>query len=470
MLGFTSIIDNASEMICVFNSEGKVTYFNDIAERELEYTAGNINIKNILPHVFEESNDIPGFIHELNDSVFDDAYKVNHTCFPVKVNFLTNDDKQFVCYMTDMRDVVSQQKQLHNFEENMRDILKSKDEFTANLTHELRTPVNGIKGHVRNLKEEESDIDKKRKMDIVLKCCDNMETIINNLLDYAKLEDGKMIIDSAPFNLHELIESSISIIGSVANEKGIMLHYNISDSVPEEVVGDEFHLSQVINNLLNNAIKFTSVGSVNLEVFKTKQLGKDMELTFFVRDTGIGMSAHDMDKLFQSFTQVDGSITRTYGGTGLGLYVCKQIVELMGGNIEVESEKGKGTTFIFTVKMKSQADANDDEAVTTIEDLKKDFLKSGGSYEEADEIPFDDPHNIERVRDLMEKTILCVELDNWDRAEGFAGSLKKLAESGPEDFSKNAFRLVMNVRKGKKDNCRKYLDKLSDYIDEVIKN
>lgn len=470
MLGFTSIIDNASEMICVFNSEGKVTYFNDIAERELEYTAGNINIKNILPHVFEESNDIPGFIHELNDSVFDDAYKVNHTCFPVKVNFLTNDDKQFVCYMTDMRDVVSQQKQLHNFEENMRDILKSKDEFTANLTHELRTPVNGIKGHVRNLKEEESDIDKKRKMDIVLKCCDNMETIINNLLDYAKLEDGKMIIDSAPFNLHELIESSISIIGSVANEKGIMLHYNISDNVPEEVVGDEFHLSQVINNLLNNAIKFTSVGSVHLEVFKTKQLGKDMELTFFVRDTGIGMSVEDMDKLFQSFTQVDGSITRTYGGTGLGLYVCKQIVELMGGNIEVESEKGKGTTFIFTVKMKSQADANDDEAVTTIEDLKKDFLKSGGSYEEADEIPFDDPHNIERVRDLMEKTILCVELDNWDRAEGFAGSLKKLAESGPEDFSKNAFRLVMNVRKGKKDNCRKYLDKLSDYIDEVIKN
>ncbi len=470
MLGFTSIIDNASEMICVFNSEGKVTYFNDIAERELEYTAGNINIKNILPHVFEESNDIPGIIHELNDSVFDDAYKVNHTCFPVKVNFLTNDDKQFVCYMTDMRDVVSQQKQLHNFEENMRDILKSKDEFTANLTHELRTPVNGIKGHVRNLKEEESDIDKKRKMDIVLKCCDNMETIINNLLDYAKLEDGKMIIDSAPFNLHELIESSISIIGSVANEKGIMLHYNISDSVPEEVVGDEFHLSQVINNLLNNAIKFTSVGSVHLEVFKTKQLGKDMELTFFVRDTGIGMSVEDMDKLFQSFTQVDGSITRTYGGTGLGLYVCKQIVELMGGNIEVESEKGKGTTFIFTVKMKSQADANDDEAVTTIEDLKKDFLKSGGSYEEADEIPFDDPHNIERVRDLMEKTILCVELDNWDRAEGFAGSLKKLAESGPEDFSKNAFRLVMNVRKGKKDNCRKYLDKLSDYIDEVIKN
>ncbi len=470
MLGFTSIIDNASEMICVFNSEGKVTYFNDIAERELEYTAGNINIKNILPHVFEESNDIPAFIHELNNSVFDDAYKVNHTCFPVKVNFLTNDNKQFVCYMTDMRDVVSQQKQLHNFEENMRDILKSKDEFTANLTHELRTPVNGIKGHVRNLKEEESDIDKKRKMDIVLKCCDNMETIINNLLDYAKLEDGKMIIDSAPFNLHELIESSISIIGSVANEKGIMLHYNISDNVPEEVVGDEFHLSQVINNLLNNAVKFTSVGSVHLEVFKTKQLGKDMELTFFVRDTGIGMSVEDMDKLFQSFTQVDGSITRTYGGTGLGLYVCKQIVELMGGNIEVESEKGKGTTFIFTVKMKSRADANDDEAVTTIEDLKKDFLKSGGSYEEVDEIPFDDPHNIERVRDLMEKTILCVELDNWDRAEGFAGSLKKLAESGPEDFSKNAFRLVMNVRKGKKDNCRKYLDKLSDYIDEVIKN
>ncbi|MCR4610809.1 MAG: hypothetical protein K5644_02810 [Lachnospiraceae bacterium] len=470
MIDYTTVLDKASELIFVFDKEGKVTYLNKISLEELEYTVDSVNVRDIIPNVFDEESDIFAFAAGNNQSIDTDAYRKNHTCFPVRIHFSSDNENYCVCYMTDMRENVSMQKQINNFEDHVHEIIKAKDEFTANLTHELRTPVNGIKGHIRNLKEEEDDTSKKRKMDIVLKCCENMETIINNLLDFAKLENGKMIIESEPFNLHELIESSISIIGSVANEKGVILNYHIDDKVPGSVIGDEFHLSQVINNLLNNAIKFTSIGSVELEVFKTKQQGKDMELTFFVRDTGIGMSVDEMDKLFQSFTQVDGSITRTYGGTGLGLYVCKQIVELMGGNIEVQSEKGKGSTFIFTVKMQSQFICEGEEAVVTIEDLKKDFMQSSSDSSITDEITFNDLDNLERLRDLIEKTTLCVELDNWDRAEGFSGVIKKLAETGPEDFSKNAFRLVMNVRKEKKDNCRKYLSKLSDYIEDTLKS
>lgn len=468
MLDYRDILDDATLMSCIFDTEGGIVYLNKIAQDELGYTTDTVNIRDIIPNIIDKSEDLSDFIQRNSKSIDTDAYRSNHTCFPVRVSFICGADDLFACYITDMRDVVSLTKKLNNFEDNMQAVLKSKDEFTANLTHELRTPVNGIKGHIRNLKEEESDVSKKRKMDIVLKCCETMETIINNLLDYAKIENGKMIIESQPFKLHELIDNSISMIGSVANEKGLMLTYNIDDNVPDEVVGDEFHLSQVINNLLNNAIKFTQVGSVNLDVYMTKHEGKELELTFFVRDTGIGMSPDQTDKLFQSFTQVDGSITRTYGGTGLGLYVCKQIVELMGGSIEVSSKKGEGTTFAFTVKMASLG-GDDNNSVVTIEDLKKNFLTNRVETYANDENAFDDIDNLERIRDLLEKTTLCVELDNWDRAEGFANVVKKLSETGPEDFSKNAFRLVMNVRKEKKDNCRKYLALLSDYIEQAIR-
>ena len=305
-------------------------------------------------------------------------------------------------------------------------------------------------------------------MKIVLDCCDNMEKIIDNLLDYAKLENGKMIIESNPFSIRELINSSVSTLESVANEKGIELRCNISENIPDIVYGDEFHLSQVINNLLNNAIKFTSSGYVSLDVYKTKHKKKDIELTFFVTDTGIGMSVEDMDKIFSSFSQADGSITRKYGGTGLGLYVCKQIVELMGGHIEVDSEKGKGSTFTFNINMKCDEKSNDKEADVDIFELKK-MLDVGRKEQSELKFDFTNPTNLKKISDMIEKCKLCIELDNWDKAEGFSSGIKSLSENAPKEVSSIAFRLVMNVRKEKKDKCRDYLDELDNIITSTIK-
>lgn len=465
------VLNNALEIVGFFRENGDVLFLNRFGMDELGYESFDFNIRDILPNLFDNDCDLLAFSNDNSDKELkSDIYRKNHTCFPVNIMLSTNDElydeNVIALYAIDLREADSAKKQLNSYEENMKEVLKSKDEFTANLTHELRTPVNGIKGHVRNLIEKEEDISNKRTMNIILQCCDNMEKIINNLLDYAKLENGKMVIEEEPFSLHGLIESSIATLESVANEKGIELNFNISDNVPDEVIGDEFHLSQVINNLLNNAIKFTSKGHVTLDVYKTFHKGKDIELTFFVIDTGIGMSVDDMDKLFKSFSQVDGSITRKYGGTGLGLYVCKQLVELMGGHIEVESEKSKGTTFTFNIRMKSESEASGDDVIT-ISELKDSLIL--GREEAEKSLEYNDPENIAKINDLIEKCKLCVELDNWDKAEGFSSNIKSRLEEAPKEISSVAFRLVMNVRKEKKDKCRDYLDDLETKVLSINK-
>ena len=468
MVGYSDydILNESSEIICFFDDKGAVSYINSIGIRELDYRVSDCNIRDILPNLFVEDVDILSFVKDnASKDVESDVYRKNHTCFPVSVHFYYNeeDNTKMGVFIIDRREVDSLSKRLNSQEENMKEVLRSKDEFTANLTHELRTPVNGIRGHVRNLYEREEDISNRRTMNIVLECCDNMEKIIDNLLDYAKLENGKMVIESEPFSLRDLIESSIATLESVANEKGIDLRSNISDNIPDIVYGDEFHLSQVINNLLNNAIKFTSSGYVSLDVYKTKHKNKDIELTFFVTDTGIGMSVEDMDKIFNSFSQADGSITRQYGGTGLGLYVCRQIVELMGGHIEVESQKGKGSTFTFSINMRCDDVSDEREQIVTISELKETL--DLGRREEIEQIQdYNNPANLSKIMDLIEKCKLCVELDNWDKAEGFASAIKALTESAPKEVSSVAFRLVMNARKEKKDKCRSFLDELEEMV------
>ena len=460
-----SILDKASEIICIFDNTGKVNFLNSSGRDELGFDVSKVCIRDVLPNLFTDEVDVTDFVKEnLNKSVKSYAYRSNHSCFPVMVKVCL-EEEQGIVYMSDLRDVENLDKQIKSMEETMAETIKSRDEMTANLTHELRTPVNGIKGHIRNLKEQEEDSSKRRKMDIVLQCCENMERIINNLLDFAKLENGKMVLEEQAFSLHSLIESSVAAIESLANEKGLDIKYHIGDNVTDTVIGDEFRLSLIMNNFLNNAVKFTAEGHVGIEVFKTRQRKRDLELTFFVIDTGIGMSETDKDKLFKSFSQVDGSITRTYGGTGLGLYVCKQIVELMGGNIKVESEVDKGTTFIFTVNLHAEADGEEENEVT-LDDLRKLLI-----FDQDDQAkePFDffAQENINKINDFIEKTVLCVELENWGKAEGFAASLKRIAEGGPQELSKLAFRLVMNVRKEKQDECRKYLEEMKKTIDLI---
>ncbi|MEO5375144.1 MAG: PAS domain S-box protein, partial [Alphaproteobacteria bacterium] len=375
------VFDDSTEAIVITDASNTIVSVNTAFTELTGFTPGEVIGRN--PRIFKTGVEDDAFYIDMWRSIMErgrwrgeiSALRKNGEVFPkwMSISAVRNERGEIVNFIgifsdisalkqaeerlkeanaTLERKVEERTMELAQAVDRAEDAARAKSEFLAVMSHEIRTPMNGVLGMVRLLQDTTLDPRQRDYAETIQYSAEALLTILNDILDFSKLEAGRMELEAVPMDLERLVVSVATLMGSRAHEKGLTLRTHLGDDLPRHIRGDPTRLRQVLINLVGNGIKFTETGGVTIAVESTsREAGRDTDrvaLRFAVIDTGIGIPDHARNRLFARFSQVDASISRQYGGTGLGLYICRQIVELMGGTIDVDSVPGQGSTFWFT--------------------------------------------------------------------------------------------------------------------------
>jgi two-component system, sensor histidine kinase and response regulator len=374
-----AVLDAATQLsIIATDLDGTIQLFSKGASTLLGYSPSEmINRCNILSlHLADQlehyGKKVSGIwassLHDMK--VFDQFVKQKHsraqewfyickdgTHLPVSLSItsLYNSDGRIVGYLFTAMDMTLQkqmERELIQAKELAEAANASRGDFLARMSHEIRTPMNGIIGMASLLQKTGLDSKQYNYANKLLGSANTLLRLINDILDFSKIDAGKLQLEEVSFNLEDILSNIANVVGMQAEKKGLEFLFQIDPEVPYDLIGDPLRLGQVLMNLAGNAVKFTEKGEIIISVALEERWQDEVTFRFTVRDTGIGLQQQQIDLLFSAFSQADDSITRKYGGTGLGLAICKQLTELMGGKIWMESEPEKGTAFIFTAKLR----------------------------------------------------------------------------------------------------------------------
>ena len=355
------ILHSIAEGVCVVETAGKITYLNSSAAKmfggEISDLVGR-NYEEILFQRDDETENLTcpirfalseGEISHVNTETFfrrtGASFLVEYICVPLVEN------ERIVGAVITFQDI-TERREIETAIAQARDLAmetaNTKAAFLANMSHEIRTPLNGIIGTTHLLLDSDLNKEQHHYASMLKTSADSLLEIVNDILDFSKIEAGMRELEAIDFDLHQAIENIINFFTILARKKDLQISFEIEENVPTKLHGDSNQLRQILNNLISNAIKFTEVGEIVVQISNQKENAAQVLLHFTVSDTGIGIDEAAQEKLFQPFMQADVSTTRKFGGTGLGLAICKQIVELMQGEIGVKSEPNKGSHFWFT--------------------------------------------------------------------------------------------------------------------------
>lgn len=359
----STAIESSADAVLITDLNGSIKYANQAFSKLTGYSAEEI--KNSKPSILKSGKHDPAFYAQMwaaikagrvwegeiiNRRKSGEDYYEEMTITPVRTT--NNQITHFIAVKRDITERKKFEETLSIAREKAEAANRTKSLFLANMSHEIRTPLNAILGYIYLMERTDLAQTQLHQLQKMRSSADTLLSTINDILDFSKIEAGKISLEIMPFRLDELMQEICDIVSMKAHEKNLEILFNIPERLPMKYEGDPIRLRQILLNLINNAIKFSEKGKIEVQVESLQEEGEKMELQFCITDKGIGIDPETLKDLFTPFTQADSSTTRKFGGTGLGLSISKELIEKMEGKIWAESELGSGSRFYFTVKLR----------------------------------------------------------------------------------------------------------------------
>ncbi|WP_310556926.1 ATP-binding protein [Flavobacterium sp.] len=385
---FQSFLESVPDAIIIVNMEGNIQYSNTQTEVLFGYEKSEIignRIELLMPSRFKEAHQghRQGYfanpkVRKMGEGMQLFAKHKDQTEFPVEISLSKLDTEEGFLVCASIRDVSNQKRienELNEAIKKAENAVKSKQQFLSNMSHEIRTPMNAIIGFTKVILKTELTPKQKEYLSAIKMSGDTLIVLINDILDLAKVDAGKMVFEKEPFKLSLSISTMLHLFETKMQEKNLELIVKYDTNIPEVLVGDATRLHQIILNLVSNAVKFTAEGKITFSVRKLTEDAENITIEFSVADTGIGIEAKKIDNIFENFQQAHSQTSRIFGGTGLGLAIVKQLVEKQGGSIRVESQVDKGSTFSFVLCFKKANGATvlDHEIIELVDNPTQDI-------------------------------------------------------------------------------------------------